>query len=312
MRKWMLGLMVTALVAADTSAFAENTPTLMVDDLPPAIIKQFTDSLKTPQSREIEHSDEEAPAMWEAASAEAHSELQAKLYFSSGEAEYFILVQFGERGVVVRHSNSRNGGSGGGVKLPFNSEKPYCTFLEGQNYSSMVIAMPSFFSNTFKGIVLCPRDRPENGGRGTLSATDSKFQRVEFVPNASGKGNFRTGLDMGSASAEIITSRNILPSIQPLDTVNSKDPVIENHYKADEKVASDSLLKGLMSGGVMSQVVLKMASGEALRVRSRKIVRVDRVQVPQLLVSAWNSEYKSDAGECLLVSEERDERRLGS
>ena len=90
----------------------------------------------------------------------------------------------------------------------------------------------------------------------------------------------------------------------------SKDPVIENRYKPDSTVSlSDSKL---LSGGILAQLVFSKDSGESLRFRSRRIVRLQKVLVPQLLVSAWNSQYKVDAGECVLVSEERDERVLSN
>lgn len=291
-------------------ARAEDVPTLLVDDLAPGIQKQFAEGLtKSQQKLEIES--EENVAVWEGASVTANSELQAMVYFTAeGRPEYNVMVQFGTKSVTVRHSNPAYGTGKGGLRLRLDVQDPYRSFLEGQDFTGVVVAVPSFYSASFKGVALCPRDRPSNGGKGTLSPTGHKFNRVEFIPNASSEGNFRTGLVMGRARAEVLTSANIKPSIQPVDEVFSKDPTIENKYKPDGRIDEASLPKGATHGGILSQITFTRDSGEVLRARSRRIVRIDKVEVPQLLVTAWNSQYKVDAGECVLVTEERDERLM--
>jgi hypothetical protein len=304
-------ILVSLLLAltAQGVAYADKAPTILVDELAPGILQLFKDGLVKPQMS-VESPDAEGIEMWEAASAAASTELQTFVNFEAeGRPSYSVMLQFGAKSVTVRHSNPAYGTGKGGLRLRFDSN-PYRSFLEGQEFTGVVVAVSSFHSSSFKGIALCPRDRPSNGGRGTLAATGHKFSKVTFIPNASISGNFRTGLVMGRARAEILTSANIKPSIQPIDEVFSKDPTIENRYKPDGRIDDGSLPKDLLSGGILSQVTLTKDSGDLIRVRSRRIVRVDKIEVPQLLVSAWNSQYKVDAGECVLVSEERDERSL--
>ena len=130
--------------------------------------------------------------LWEGATASVSTELQSFVRFTGKDKlDYSVMLQFAERSVTVRHTKPAVGGRAGGFRLAVDNAAPYRSFLEGRDGTGVVVAIPSFSSPSFKAVVVCPRDRPQNGGRGTLAATGHALDGVGFVPNASASGALR-------------------------------------------------------------------------------------------------------------------------